>query len=326
MKLRSQIRRILSTAILVAMLVACGPARAQHAQVDQIAQLDQWIAQLDSNQYQAREQATRHLLDTGTTALDALTSAANGDRPEPADRAVWILQQLADTQDLEQRRTALEHLVQLKKRPQVVADAQAALLGIKNSIAVQAIHELGGRVLEQAYEPRWPRQIQQQVILDDKWRGGDAGLKYLADLRDPGTVQIIRTDITREGLEQLKGVESLQRLHLYGTQLDEADKTALQAAMPSVEIDFRRGALLGIRGGEGRPARVHFVQPGSAAAAAGIRIKDIIQKFNDKPVADFKELTNEIAACRAGELAKLEILREGKTKDVQVKLGRWETL
>ena len=61
------------------------------------------------------------------------------------------------------------------------------------------------------------------------------------------------------------------------------------------------------------PREVLSVQPGTAAAAADIRVRDIIQKFNGKPVADFKELTGQIAGCREGEEASLEILRDGQT-------------
>jgi PDZ domain len=320
MKVHFKQRRILLAIWLLVALVACGSARAEDGQIVQ------WIAQLDGNQYQVREEATRHLLDTGTDALDALMSAANGDRPEPADRAVWILQQLADTQDAMQRQTVLEHLIQLKNQPQVVADAQVALGEIKNDAAVRAIQKLGGRVLEQTYDPRWPQQMHQQVTIDDNWRGHDEGLKYITDLRDVGTVTVIRSNVSRQGLEQLKGIDTLERLQLYGTPLEEADKVALARAMPSVEIDFRRGALLGIRGPEAGAAQVLSVQPGTAAAAAGIRVKDTIQKFNGKPVADFKELTSMIAGCREGEEVSLEILRDGKSQDLKVKLGRWETL
>jgi PDZ domain len=320
MKLLPKLRSSLATTWLLAVLVASGSARADDAAVDQ------WIAQLDSNQYQVREEATRRLLDAGTAALDALTSAANGDRPEPADRAVWVLQRLADSENLEQRQTVLEHLIQIKNRPQVAANAQAALAEIKNDIAAHAIQELGGRILEQQFDLRWPQETHQLVILDDNWRGGDAGLKHLAGLRDLGSVTIIRTDVTREGLDQLSGIGSLQSLQLYGTQLDDSDKTALAQAMPSVEIDYRRGALLGIKGVEAGPAQVQSVQPGSAAAAADLRKGDIIQNFNGKPVADFKELTGEIAACRAGEAATLKIQRDGHTMEIKVTLGRWETL
>lgn len=310
----------LPAASFVAVLLACVSVRADNAQIDH------WIDQLDSDQYQVREEATRELLATGTAALDALTSAASGDRPEPADRAVWILEQLADTGNLDQRQAVLEHMIQLKNWPQVVTDAKDALAGIKNDAAVEAIQKLGGRVVDQAFDARRPQQTYQQVVLDDAWRGGDMGLKHLAGLREVGIVTVVRTNVSREGLEQLKEIESLQYLHLYGTQLDESDEAALKQALPGVEIDFRRGALLGIQGSDMGPARVMSVKVGTAAANADIRRGDIIQKFNGEPVKDFKQLTSKIAECLAGDVATLEIQRDGQTKEIKVTLGRWETL
>ncbi len=61
---------------------------------------------LDEPQYRVREQATQRLLAAGPTALEAVASAANGERPEAADRAVWLLQQFANAKEAEFRRAA----------------------------------------------------------------------------------------------------------------------------------------------------------------------------------------------------------------------------
>src|SRR3954471_9796146 len=50
-----------------------------------------WIAKLDDDRYLVREDATQRLFDAGAAALDALSAAADSDRPEPADRSIWIL-------------------------------------------------------------------------------------------------------------------------------------------------------------------------------------------------------------------------------------------
>src|SRR4051812_38745201 len=91
------------------------------------AEIGAWIAQLNDNRYLIREQATRHLQDSGIAALDQLQAAADGERPEPADRSVWILRRLSNTKDTTLKRQALEHLADLKKRPQVAAAARQTL-------------------------------------------------------------------------------------------------------------------------------------------------------------------------------------------------------
>ena len=80
--------------------------------------------QLDSNRYLVREQATQQLLAAGAAAFDPLLAAANGDRPEAADRAVWVLRKLGDSDDRQLALAALDRLVQVKDRPAVVAEAR----------------------------------------------------------------------------------------------------------------------------------------------------------------------------------------------------------
>ncbi len=286
-----------------------------------------WIAELDSNRYQVREQATQELLRAGSVALDALLVAANGDRPEPADRAVWILRRLADTSDMAVRRPALERLVQVGNRPEVVAEAEHALGRIRHAEAVDAITRLGGRFLRPGTDVPWGRVVAVSVLIDDTWRGGDEGLKYLGDLRDVPVVVIIGTDISPTALASLSLGDSVQMLQLYGTRLDDAGAVALAKALPGVNIDYRRGALLGVRGMQGDgPALVQSVQPGSAAAAAGIHPDDVIRKFDGQPVADFSQLTEQIAKYRPGDEVALEVQRGGKMLEMKVKLGRWQSL
>src|SRR4029453_8479170 len=48
---------------------------------------------------------------------------------------------------------------------------------------------------------------------------------------------------------------------------------------------------------------------------------DVITKLNGNAVTDVQALRNEIASMAPGTEAKLEIVRDGKTKDVSVKVG-----
>jgi PDZ domain len=289
-------------------------------------QIAKWIAELDDDQYVVRERATGELLLAGEAVLDPLLATANGKRPEPADRAVWILRKLSTGKEAALRRPALERLIALRERPQVVSAAKEALDEIRHAEAAKAIKELSGRYVSSQYPGPDRRVVVAQVVLDDAWRGGDDGLKYLADLEGVRQVIVIGTDISAEGLAALKDVEELESLWLYGTKLKPEDKAAVQEALPRVTVDFRQGGLLGVGGaapdGPG-PAIVQNVQPGTAAAAAGIRVHDIIQTFNGQAVKDFKDLTAKIAGHRAGDEVKLEILRGGEKFDLTVKLGQW---
>jgi S1-C subfamily serine protease len=99
--------------------------------------------------------------------------------------------------------------------------------------------------------------------------------------------------------------------------------------LPQVQIDHRRGALLGVGApavDATGPAIVGTVQSGSVAEAAGIKVGDQIQKFEDQPVPNFKALTALIAEHPAGDEVSVEILRGGEKIDLKIKLGEWKVV
>jgi hypothetical protein len=317
-------------AMVAVFVVAAEPNSAPVSAPQQAAsekEIAEWVADLDSNQYRVREAATQQLVAASAAGLDPLLAAANSKRPEPADRAVWILRQLVNTPDIDLRQKVLEHLVRVENRPQVVEEAKAGLAEIQHQFAVRAIEELGGRYLEEGVDPKSGQQMPKRVVLDERWRGGDAGLAHLTKLRAVPLVTIIGTEVTAKGLTQLASADSLRTLQLYGTQLEDTDVAELQKQIGQVKIDYRRGGLLGVRGAENSPmAEVQSVQPNSAAAAAGILQGDTIQKIDGKAIADFAQLTSEVAKHRAGDELALEVQRGKQTLEIKVKLGKWESL
>ena len=65
---------------------------------------------------------------------------------------------------------------------------------------------------------------------------------------------------------------------------------------------------------------VSSVTPGSAAERAGLKRNDIIKSFNGQPVQDINSLRNHVADLGPGASATLVIDRDGKDRDVTVKL------
>ncbi len=69
-------------------------------------------------------------------------------------------------------------------------------------------------------------------------------------------------------------------------------------------------------------AKVGHVFPDSPAAKAGLALGDIIQKVNDKPVADFAAFKSAISDHQPGETLKLAVLRGDAVVELKVVLGK----
>ena len=61
--------------------------------------------------------------------------------------------------------------------------------------------------------------------------------------------------------------------------------------------------------------------PDSPAAKAGLQPGDVIQAVNGTKIANPRELAVNVASIQPGQEAQLTVLRDGKTKDVTVKVG-----
>ena len=69
-------------------------------------------------------------------------------------------------------------------------------------------------------------------------------------------------------------------------------------------------------------AVVSAVQPGSAAAAAGLRPGDVVVRIAGQPVNTAAELSQRIGASRPGETLLLQVWRDRASREVRVQLQR----
>ncbi|MFV8282510.1 trypsin-like peptidase domain-containing protein [Christiangramia marina] len=101
--------------------------------------------------------------------------------------------------------------------------------------------------------------------------------------------------------------------------------------------DVQKG-ILGIRGGTineqisndrnlniSQGVIVGAVTPGSGAEKSGIQEFDVIRKIDDINIAKFSDLTGYINSKRPGDIVKVQLIRNGESKTVDIELTKLET-
>jgi serine protease Do len=68
-------------------------------------------------------------------------------------------------------------------------------------------------------------------------------------------------------------------------------------------------------------ALISGVEPGSPAEKAGLKSGDVVLGVNGKEINRLSELSGAIAATKPGNNARLQVWREGKSRDVDVKVA-----
>ncbi|WP_346926662.1 trypsin-like peptidase domain-containing protein [uncultured Arthrobacter sp.] len=68
-------------------------------------------------------------------------------------------------------------------------------------------------------------------------------------------------------------------------------------------------------------AEVATVEPGSAADKAGVKVGDVVTKFQDRAISDPNQLTAAVREQPAGASVKVTVLRDGKEQQLSVTLG-----
>jgi serine protease Do len=76
---------------------------------------------------------------------------------------------------------------------------------------------------------------------------------------------------------------------------------------------------MGLNKAEG--ALVDQPEPNSPAAKAGVKAGDVITEVNGTPIKDARALAQQIARAAPGSTAKLSVIRDGKTQDIDVTLA-----
>ncbi len=283
------------------------------------AQIAKLVKDLGAEKFAVREAATRDLREAGQPAVSPLIQAAKSKDLEASLRAVGILESLLTTGTLKEFEAAEIALEDLRKTggksvsPR--AEVALSLMGeVREKRAIAAITELQGSVksdvrqfgLVPAGVPR-SEDVMTTVVLNKRWKGGEAGLKHLENLR------FVRTLYLVEGV------------------LTPAAIARLELKLPNLRVQLRGGARLGVGGaGVEGGCEIQIIDPGSAADKAGLRTHDLIVEFNGKrgpkegESLDFERLVELLKEHDPDEKVPLLIRRNGKEQIISVVLDEWK--
>lgn len=114
----------------------------------------------------------------------------------------------------------------------------------------------------------------------------------------------IPSDVAKDVIEQLKKTGKVERGWL-GVAFQQMDKDLAE----SFGLSQPKGAL------------VAEVMEDSPAAKAGLKSGDIIMKFDDHPIASASDLPHLVGFTKPGTTVKLEVLRKGETKNMNLTVG-----
>jgi PDZ domain-containing protein len=186
-----------------------------------------WIAELDSDVFDNRENATLKLVDAGAGAVEPIkkTLQTSGSL-EVTTRAFHVLRQLGLSAELDVQEAARSALEELAREPTSVgrrAEAAIALLNEQRSTqTIEALEKLGAIINKTDYDSVLGAAAEVNGIqIDDAWRGTERDYRRLKWLRNVDKLVLVGNKIDDKVLPHVAGMTGLKQLHLYRTQVSE---------------------------------------------------------------------------------------------------------
>jgi len=279
------------------------PLSADEAELSQ-EQIARLIADLGNVEFTIREAATQRLKEVGAPAIAPLTEAALRDNLETTNRALQILVSFYDKSDeslLDVLDTSLEQLADSKNASASRRARAAIALHAKgrHERAFRKVVRLGGMMPEPRIDAPYPDL---QFWIDDKWTGGEEGLKYFRRL------------VKLRAIYRIEGCPvSAEAVH------------KLEQIVPNMTVQGRGASCLGLGPGEPRERGFQIINVMEAGSvySAGLRNHDVITKYDEKEVNNFEQLVELIKENKPGDVVEVEYLRGNQTLTADVKLKSW---
>lgn len=221
------------------LLLGVSGIMAQPPKVDQAAQIQEWLSQLDHPRYRVREQATKNLQDAGRAAAKPLFKVARHGSSEASDRAMRILAFLADSPDPQVEEAARSVLRQIADVDAPLAREAIIILGRRRAAYLYRLQQAGAQYVEDpsgnlrelsldhvkdvasilALLREFP-ELEDLSISNSAFTGGMAA--HLAPMRNLRSLNLFESSMDDDGLKHLLELPNLKHLPMGQSRITDA--------------------------------------------------------------------------------------------------------
>ena len=166
------------------------------------------------------------------------------------------------------------------------------------------------------------------VIINDKWRGGESAFEAIQDLPNIYSVQISNIAVTKKMFAALDACD-VKILTMAQCDLKSEHLFDYSVNNPNTYITVRGKALLGVQGNVGRFADdecvISVVVEDGPADKAGVRSGDIIVRVDKKRIYSFNDLVFYIAGKNPNDKVTVSVRRRtGEIDKLEVTLAEYD--
>ncbi|MDX1961613.1 MAG: PDZ domain-containing protein [Pirellulales bacterium] len=298
---------------------------------EETAKFHAWVAQLDADEFAAREAAMKNLQQAGADAIPVIAAAIQGNSLEQSHRCLSLLESaLVSPNPLEAAtaEAALEPMTQRQTnwfaQRAGAAITKSRVLRQKQTIA--RLQELGAECNILSASELGEIQACEISLRHKDWKGTTEDLQLLRTIPTLLRASFFGPVISDGDIDQLGQLKQVPRLGMYGTKVTLEGLAKLKTQLPNTEIDRRNGAMLGISSDPTATGGclVNTVQPNSAAMAAGIEPGDLITQIEGTKVDSFQDLTKIVSEKFPGDKIQVTFERNATPQTKEITLGEWK--
>lgn len=209
------------------------PAAVKPGPPPSAAAIARWLAELDSDVFDSRENATASLVGAGLPAIGPLKKVLlESGSLEVTTRGLHVLRELGLSTDLDTQDAARTALEELARDPTSVGrratSAIAWLNEQRSTQTIAALEKLGAVINKtQSIEELGIVEEVDGIQIDDGWQGTEGDFRRLKWLQNVDKLVLVGDKIDDAILPHVATMPGLKRLHLFRTKVTERGMAAI---------------------------------------------------------------------------------------------------